>query len=256
MISSKKTTDIIEKIRQEASDAEHAFAIGHESAASYEVRLAALLDELRELLPSHIRDGALYKRIVNFLTKRPFGWEKGLPTALDLLKTQVEDFTKKQSPKIEEPIPPGVAKMLQEWVEKNPVHAKPIEFFLHDRIRQASYAQFKNGHYRDSALNAVLALNDILKEKLGDIAEDKDGAALARHAFSTKNPLLLTAGLGTKSGEAKQEGLGSMIAGLMLWLRNPNAHPLKDQVTSTKAARVLLFASLLAEEIHKSDRVD
>src|SRR5271167_4018742 len=59
-----------------------------------------------------------------------------------------------------------------------------FEHLIHPTIEKSSYKQYCNGHFRDAALNAVVAIFDYIRSLTGI---DADGDALVNKAFSLEN---------------------------------------------------------------------
>ena len=72
-----------------------------------------------------------------------------------------------------------------------------FEELLHPIVAGAAGAQYRNGHYRDAVLNAIVAVFDLLRARTG---LDLDGAELANRAFSEQQPYVVVADLQTESG--------------------------------------------------------
>ncbi len=115
---------------------------------------------------------------------------------------------------------------------------------LHPAIQQAAGTLFADGHYASAILNAVIALNDLVRLKSG--VTDRDGVTLMQHVFSSKSPLLKFNALASKTDEEEQFGFQQMFCGAVSGLRNPRAHSLiKDD--PERALEFIAFVSLLAK---------
>lgn len=120
---------------------------------------------------------------------------------------------------------------------------------LHPRIISSSYVHFRNGHYREAVLNALVAVFDFIRERTG---LDLDGADLANRAFSTQRPYLRIADLTKESGLNEQKGFILLLQGAYQGVRNPKAHSLLTDITSIGAMQYLTLASLLARRVEEA----
>ena len=125
--------------------------------------------------------------------------------------------------------------------------------FLHPAIIASSYAQFRNGQYRDAVLNAIMAVFELIRRK---IKSDKDGSELVCEALSLSKPKLIISTLDTESGRNEQKGYLQILQGAFWGIRNPKAHSLSTDLDKSKAAQYLVFASLLARRIDEAHVVD
>jgi len=120
---------------------------------------------------------------------------------------------------------------------------------FHPAILASSYSQFWAGQLRDSVLNAVLAVFELLRAKTG---LDKDGTQLVAEALSVEHPKLFVSDLATASGRDEQKGFIQILQGTYLGVRNPMAHSLGSDLDEAAAAQYLVFASLLARRIDEA----
>lgn len=120
---------------------------------------------------------------------------------------------------------------------------------LHPWIIEHAFEQYRSGHYRDSVLNAYVAIGDLIREKTG---LKQDGAALATQAFSLKEPRLIFSEIDSESGKNDQIGFMQIIQGSFTGIRNPKAHSIRHDLTEEKAAQYLVLASLLARRISEA----
>jgi uncharacterized protein (TIGR02391 family) len=125
--------------------------------------------------------------------------------------------------------------------------------YLHPRIISSSYAQFKNGLFRDAVLNSIIAVFDYIKERTGI---GTDGAELVGEVFSLSNPKLVISNLSTENGKNEQKGMLQILQGAYVGIRNPKAHSLLTDLDERKAAEYLIFASLLARRVEEAHIVE
>jgi uncharacterized protein (TIGR02391 family) len=124
-----------------------------------------------------------------------------------------------------------------------------FEKLLHPAIVSASMHQYHSGHFRDAILNSVTVIFDMIRDRT-DL--DLDGAALATHVFSVKNPLLIFSEIKTKSGQNDQVGFMKILEGIYTGVRNPKAHSLNHNLTPEITGQYLVFASLLARRVDEA----
>jgi len=109
-------------------------------------------------------------------------------------------------------------------VEQN--KRKSVDYFailnIHPRIQKASKKLFLDGHYSQAILEAFKAVNNLVKEKSGQI--DLDGSNLMSKVFSANKPILAINNNLTKSDKDEQLGFMYLFEGAMLGIRNQKAH--------------------------------
>jgi uncharacterized protein (TIGR02391 family) len=118
---------------------------------------------------------------------------------------------------------------------------KALDF--HSKISSVSSDLFLDGHYANAVLDAVKALNDLVRSKT--LLTD-DGETLMNKAFSPKNPLLVFNDLTDRSDEDEQRGFMMMFAGAVAGLRNPRAHKFVND-DPERALEFIAYISLLAK---------
>ncbi|MGP9799542.1 TIGR02391 family protein [Rheinheimera sp. NSM] len=128
-----------------------------------------------------------------------------------------------------------------------------LKELLDPAVEQAAYRHYLAGHYREAALNAVMAVFDLLRQKSG---LDLDGAALVTQALSLENPILQLADIKSQSGRSIQVGFIDMLKGAYAGIRNPKAHRLETDLNAVSTAQYLVFASLLARKLAASNRAE
>lgn len=120
---------------------------------------------------------------------------------------------------------------------------------LHPEIIKYAYPHYENGHLRESVLNSVMALLEMIREKT---ELDEDGDSLIGKAFSHSKPYLKIGDLNTESGKNEQAGFMQMLKGANQGIRNIKAHSLKHDLNKLSAAQYLVFASLMARRIEEA----
>lgn len=120
---------------------------------------------------------------------------------------------------------------------------------LHPKVTSASYQHFKLGNYRESVLNSVVAVFDLIRERTGI---DKDGQDLVGEVFSLANPILIVSTLQSESGKSDQKGFIQLLNGVYQGVRNPKAHTLTINPTELVAGQYLVFSSLLCRRVEEA----
>src|SRR5262249_24706613 len=123
------------------------------------------------------------------------------------------------------------------------------EDLLNDAVRASALQQYRDGHWRDAVLNALIAVFDLLRSRTG---LDMAGDPLVTRAFSADHPLLAVADVTTESGRNDQVGFMILMQGAYRVVRNPKAHSLQHDLTALSAAQYLVFASLLARRVEEA----
>jgi uncharacterized protein (TIGR02391 family) len=121
-----------------------------------------------------------------------------------------------------------------------------FDSLLHPVIRKSSLAQFQANHFRDAVLNSIIGLCDHIRQVTG---AKQDGAKLINQVFGGDNPELIFSELETESGRNDQAGFHKIFLGACEGIRNPKAHSLAHDLSATKAAQYLIFASLLTRRV-------
>lgn len=171
--------------------------------------------------------------------------------AIDAVKTRIQEFVDNIIPELgHEPEEPTIEKL------DNYALYKALN--LHPRIREASEALFKDGHYSNAILDAFKEINNFTKEKSG--RTDLDGKTLMEQVFKfdfkddniTKKPLLQINDLQSQSDRDEQRGFQFLFMGAMLGIRNPKAHDRIAQTDHFRTLEYLAFASLLCKRIDEA----
>ena len=157
-----------------------------------------------------------------------------------------EDIVRRDLPELED----RLLKLISEETEH--VGEEGFLHLLHPAIVQSSYKQFKDGHLRDSVLNSVVAVFDLIRART---RIDLDGPNLVNKAFSLTDPYLVLSELETESGQNDQKGFIQLFSGSYQGIRNPKAHSLTHDLTETKAAQYLIHASLLARRTSEAQQI-
>lgn len=128
-----------------------------------------------------------------------------------------------------------------------------FEEMLHPVVRNCSMMLYTNGHYRESVINSIVAIFDLIRERTG-LAQD--GAALAGEAFSLDRARLVFSEIESESGKSDQKGFMQIIQGMYLGIRNPKSHSLAHDLDKEKTAQYLVFSSLIARRVTEAKVIE
>ncbi|WKB50901.1 TIGR02391 family protein [Eleftheria terrae] len=128
---------------------------------------------------------------------------------------------------------------------------KPVGFeeLLHPAIVESSLPQYKADFLRESVLNGVMAVMEMLRARTGLKLDGKD---LVGQAFGLKNGILILSDLDSESGQNDQKGFLMIYEGVYTGVRNVKAHSLTHDLNAVKAAQYLVMLSLLARRIDEA----
>ncbi|GAA0539214.1 hypothetical protein GCM10009098_03450 [Rheinheimera aquimaris] len=124
-----------------------------------------------------------------------------------------------------------------------------FEDLLHPAIVASSLNLYVNGHLRESVLNSITAIFDLIRQRTGVM---EDGDRLIGQVFSINDPVLILSELKSESGQNDQKGFMQIYKGAYQGIRNPKAHTLNHDLNEMKAAQYLVFASMLARRIDEA----
>jgi len=127
-----------------------------------------------------------------------------------------------------------------------------FEDLLHDIIKRSSLAKYKDGHYRNAVLDAITAVFDYIRVRVGI---DEDGDKLVNTVFSLTSPMLVLSEIETETGQNDQKGFMNIYRGAYQGIRNTKAHTLLHDLDANKAAQYLVFAILLARRIEDANKL-
>src|SRR6266849_3295663 len=116
---------------------------------------------------------------------------------------------------------------------------------LHPKIVDACSGLFEDGHFRQSILEATLA---VLSELRKVSNSSLDGADLINAVVSPKKGIVWFNRGETESDQSEQEGLFFLLRGLVGVMRNPNAHEPRER-GQAYALHCMALASLLLTHI-------
>jgi uncharacterized protein (TIGR02391 family) len=107
---------------------------------------------------------------------------------------------------------------------------------------------YEAGNYRNSILDAMHYLTNILREKTGI---DADGASLVGQALGGDSPKLKINKLQTESERDEQNGIMQILIGLYKGIRNPRSHEQKED-TENEADPIIYFIDYITKIINAS----
>jgi uncharacterized protein (TIGR02391 family) len=152
----------------------------------------------------------------------------------DYLRIVERDEAERQRPRFGDPLmslgdttvvvqPPSRVRVIQPGIDAPSTSAVVLTIDdLHPVVRDACSKLFVDEHYRQSVLDASLALRNLVRQKSG--RADLDGDALMGAAFGGAAPPLVVADLSTESGRNIQRGTLLLAQGIFARMRNPYSH--------------------------------
>lgn len=122
-------------------------------------------------------------------------------------------------------------------------HVAPDQYQFHPEIERVSGALFRDGHYKQAALEAYIRVIDEVKQRSGLAL---DGDSLMNHAFGCTNraPVLRFNSLANSPEQDEQNGFMLIFKGIV-GLRNSKAHSNRLFNDPMRAHEYLAMASLL-----------
>lgn len=121
---------------------------------------------------------------------------------------------------------------------------------LRPDLWKAIEAHYEKEDYTESLRDAMFLITELVQELSG--LYDMDGTALMRKAFINKGtPEILITKNETQTEKDIQEGVGHILAGLSLAVRNPISHE-KTHYTEQDAQSILLYINYLLNLIDTS----
>lgn len=126
---------------------------------------------------------------------------------------------------------------------------------LKDIISKDTWAVIKDNYERGSYTTAITNLIQYINEVVQDKAnlENVDNTSLIEQAFFTKPPKLAINKLQTKTEKDVQEGIGHILKGICLAIRNPRSHKRYNDDKAT-ANTIILFCDYVLNFIRKSQQ--
>lgn len=126
----------------------------------------------------------------------------------------------------------------------------------HPLIKEASESHFKNGTFRPAVLDAMIRLEEMIKEKAkfpkGNRGKELSGVALMHRVFDPDKPILNWCKGDRQIERDELEGYKHIFAGAMQGIRDPKAHAIFE-ISPMRAVKLLTLATLLAELVDASE---
>jgi uncharacterized protein (TIGR02391 family) len=108
---------------------------------------------------------------------------------------------------------------------------------LHPAIREKCWSLYTQGNYDDAIFNATKALEVAVRTK-ANLPDTCIGKDVINTAFSSKNPLLRYSRI-----DAEQEGMMSLLRGIIQVYKNPQSHRHVGVQNQTECLGLLLMCS-------------
>lgn len=196
--------------------------------------------------------GSLNSLLINAVNELARQWpDENSSDRIEALKVAVKSVGFRDCWTIGESVLPRVEDALDDFYSANAGDdvGRSIVDLLHPAIISNSYSHFRSTHYRDSVLNAFIAVFDLIRSRTG---LDMDGSALVDAALSLSEPHLIISELESESGRNEQKGYIQILKGAFQAVRNPKAHSLNWETSQLAAGQLLVFASLMCRRIEES----
>lgn len=154
-----------------------------------------------------------------------------------------------------------VKKLDEEEYQKEKSKAEKMfdEIITHPVIKKASKDHFMAGQYRIAVLDAMIQLEEMIKQKAKFPKDNQDrelsGYNLMFKVFDPNNPILRWSKLERQSEKDELAGYRYIMAGAVLGIRDPKAHTIFKQ-RPLRALQLLTLVTLLADLIEISEYVE
>jgi uncharacterized protein (TIGR02391 family) len=150
---------------------------------------------------------------------------------------------------------------LNKTEEENPLNEKSTaeklfdDMVNHPLIKQASENHFKNEEYRTAVLDAMIRLEEMIKEKAkfpkDNRGKELSGVSLMHKVFDPDKPILSWCEGKRQIERDELEGYKHIFAGAIQGIRDPKAHAIFG-IRPMRALKLLTLATLLAEIVDAS----
>ena len=154
--------------------------------------------------------------------------------------------------------------VLNKTEEENPLNERSMaeklfdDIVNHPLIKQASENHFKNGEYRTAVLDAMIRLEEMIKEKAkfpkDNRGSELSGVSLMHKVFDPDKPILSWCEGKRQVERDELEGYKHIFAGAIQGIRDPKAHAI-FKIRPMRALKLLTLATLLAEIVDASKYV-
>ena len=143
--------------------------------------------------------------------------------------------------------------------EKSKVEKLFDELVTHPLIREVSRDHFRNEQYRNAVLDALIRLEEMIKEKAKFPKDNKgkelSGCPLIFKVFDFHKPILNWCSGDRQIEKDELSGYCYIMAGTFLGIRDPKAHAIFKS-RPMRALQLLILATLLAEIVDASKYVE
>ena len=110
---------------------------------------------------------------------------------------------------------------------------------------------YEKGSYTTAITNLIQYINEVIQDKAN--LENVDNTSLIEQAFFTKPPKLAITKLQTRTEKDIQEGIGHILKGICLAIRNPRSHKRFNDDKQT-AITIILFCDYILSFVRKSQQ--
>ena len=132
---------------------------------------------------------------------------------------------------------------------QNSIIVSKDELQLHPDIRSKCWDLYTDGNYDEAILNATKALEVAVRTK-ANLPQSCVGVDVINTAFSLKKPLLCYSKI-----DAEQEGMMSLLRGIIQVFKNPQSHCFVGVQDKSECLRVLLMCSNLLSVVDSAEYV-
>jgi uncharacterized protein (TIGR02391 family) len=132
----------------------------------------------------------------------------------------------------------------------------PDQYVVHSEIRRVSDQLYRDGHYKQAALEAYIRVIDEVR-RISGLSEDGDRLMNRAFGCDTQTPVIQFNSLTTDSERDEQRGVMYLFKGIV-GLRNSKAHSNRLFNDPSRAHEYLALASLLMRllEISRVNRAE
>jgi uncharacterized protein (TIGR02391 family) len=182
---------------------------------------------------------------------------------IDAVKSRIQEFVDEiisdsSQTRVDGLISRAAKEGVKQSIGKRDAYALYRALDLHPRIRKASEALFRDGHYSSAILEAFKEVNSTVKERSG--RTDLDGKPLMDQVFKfelkdgnvMKKPSIQLNDLQSQSDRDEQQGFQFLFMGASLGIRNPKAHDRVAQTDPFRTLEYIAFASLLCKRMDEA----
>jgi uncharacterized protein (TIGR02391 family) len=138
--------------------------------------------------------------------------------------------------------------MGQEPNEASKEEVMVVRVELDEKLAEAVSEKFEKGDNRGAILESVMFLSETIRERAG---LESDGVSLMNEAFGGSNPKLKVTEQRNQSEKDIQQGIASILRGIIQAIRNPRSHE-RGADSKDDAQAILAFVSYLLGVITKA----